>query len=511
MTNSLGLLNDFKRILRNIITNLSGTVIGLAIGLILMPIVIRSIGLTAFGVWALANSLVGYMGLLDVGLSPTLTKKSAEYLATENKKELNKTVNIVFLIYLLSGLTLGIAILLFGIFMPHVFKVSSDYIITFRIVILIVGLQAIIGFPMSIWKALLGGLEDYHIINGIGISSNLLRLIGTIYLIYLGYGLVSLVSLGLLLSLLSWTSSMLIVKHKIPYLRISITRFKFKEAKELLQFSSAMFISGIAGKTLQGADKIIIGIFMPVASISIYEVGSRISDYSRIILYNFLSVIIPAASAKKSTNQKESIEAIYLHGTKYLLITFGVIACSLFLFGKKFVFLWMGAGFHESVLVMYILIIGNLYQSQNVVAHAILIGTGKLAFFTKIMCLYPIVNIILSVVFVNLWDMIGVAIATTLTFFTLETWFLLYILKLFRVKFKTLFTCFYMPTFTTVLPATILVYYFSPFCDDNTWTSLTLNLLYFLSLSLIFFVLFGLKTQERRLLINNIRHTLGIN
>ena len=78
-----------RRVFRNTVSNLAGTAVTLAIGFFLMPFTVRRLGVAGYGIWVLVNSLVSYTGLLGLGLSPTLAKKSAEYLATRDSKNLS--------------------------------------------------------------------------------------------------------------------------------------------------------------------------------------------------------------------------------------------------------------------------------------------------------------------------------------------------------------------------------------------------------------------------------------
>lgn len=501
----------WNKISRNVLSNLAGTAIAIVVGFFLMPFVVHRIGLTEFGIWILTTSLVGYMGLLDVGLAPTLVKKSAEHLAKDDKQELNKTVNTIFILYLLSGAVFGVTIFALSFFVSHVFKVPLEDINTFKIVLWLVGLQAAIRFPMSIWQGLMGGLQDFHIINGIVIITNMLRAAGTVILLVSGFGLISLIWLEFALNAIGWLASMFWVRRRIPHLSIKISGFDLAKVKDLVRFSLAMFISGIAGKTIHGADRIIIGLFLPVASITIYEVGARISDYSRSFLYSVLSAIIPATSALNTRDEKMKLQELYLNGTKYLLIAFGMVVGALFLFGKEFIHLWMGKGFEESVWIMYALIIGNLYQSQNVVAHATLIGMGKLRMFTKVMVAYPIVNIILSIIFVTQWGLIGVALATMMTFVIIETYFIFYITKVFDIKFFSLLRACHLRAAISVVPAIGIIYYLASVLNVNSWAGLSLGIIVFLMSALFSFLVFGISKYERSILRSRVYGTFRFN
>lgn len=490
----------WDKISRNVLSNFAGTAVALAVGFFLMPFIIHRIGATAYGIWMLVTSVVGYMGLLDVGLAPTLVKKSAELLAKNDKQELNGTVSTIFTLYLLGGIFIGVAIFGMSFFLYQIFNIPPEDINTFKTVLWIVGLQTAFSFPMSIWGGLMRGLQDFHIINGIAVITNLLRAAGTVLLIMFGFGLISLIWLGFGLAVVGWLAGILWVRQRIPYLRIQVLRFESSKVKDLVRFSGVMFIWGIAGTTVHQADRIIIGLFLPIASITIYEVGARISNYSRSVLYSVLSTIMPAASELNAKNERATLQKLYLKGTKYVLVAYTGVVVALLLFGKEFIHLWMGEDFEGSVWVMYALIIGSLYQSQNVVAHIMLPGMGKLRTFTKVMIAYPIVNIILSVIFVIQWGLIGVALATTLTFIIIETYFIFYIMKVFEVKLLSLLRVCHLSAAVSIVPAVAVSYCLRTVLDINSWAGLSLGVFSFLSLCFLSFCALGTSRGERGIL-----------
>jgi len=487
----------WTKIFRNVLSQFAGTVVTLAVGFFLMPFIVHRIGVTAFGIWMLVNSLVGYMGLLQMGLTPTLVKKSAEILAKGEKEELNRTVTTIFTLYLLSGILAAALIFCLSFSLHQVFNIPSEESDTFKKILWIISLQLLLGFPMSIWPGLLTGLQDYHIRNGITILSNFLKAIATILLLSIGFGLISLILLGFALSVFEWLVSMLWVRRRIPYLCIRVVRFEPARLKDLVSFSGVMFIWGIAGTTIQQADRIIIGLFLPVASVTIYEVGARLSYYSKQLTHSALWILFPAASELNAKAEKSALQTLYLKGTKYLLGAYTGIVVVLLLFGKEFIHLWMGEGFEGSVWIMYVLLIGRLYQSQNVVAHVMLGGIGKLRILAKVMIAYPIINIILSISFVIQWGLIGVALATTFTLAILETYFIFYITKVFETSFLSLLKKCHLSAAISSIPPIVVIYYLKSILIVDSWTRLFLGILLFLATYFLSFWIFGTSRQEK--------------
>jgi len=487
----------WTNIFRNALSQFAGTVVKLAVGFCLMPFIVDRIGVTAFGIWVLVNSLVGYMGLLQMGLPLTLTKKSAEILAKGDKEELNRTVSTIFIFCFLIGILVAALIFCLSFSLHQVFNIPSEESDTFKKILWIISLQLLLDFPMSIWPGLLTGLQDYHIKNGITILSNLLKAIAIVLLLNIGFGLISLILLTFVMSVFEWLVSMLWVRKRIPYLCIRVVWFEPARLKDLLSFSGVMFIWGIAGTTVQQADRIIIGLFLPVASITIYEVGARLSYYSKQLTHSALWILLPAASDLNAKAEKTALQTLYLKTTKYLVGAYTGIVVVLLLFGKEFIDLWMGEGFEESVWIMYILLIGNLYQSQNVVAHVMLGGMGKLRILAKVMIAYPIINIILNISFVTQWGLIGVALATTFTFVILETYFIFYITKVFETSFLSLLEKCYLSAAISSIPPIVVIYYVKSMLIVDSWARLFLGILLFLATYFLSFWIFGTSRQEK--------------
>src|SRR5438132_3615005 len=77
---------------RNVLWNLLGTGAPSIVALIAIPILIRDIGLSRFGVLTIVWTVVGYFSLFDLGLGAALTRMVADQLAAQQEKELPSLV-----------------------------------------------------------------------------------------------------------------------------------------------------------------------------------------------------------------------------------------------------------------------------------------------------------------------------------------------------------------------------------------------------------------------------------
>ena len=60
---------------KNTLWNLIGTGIPVIIGVIIIPYIIKKIGVESFGILSLIWALIGYFGLFDFGLGKAITQQ----------------------------------------------------------------------------------------------------------------------------------------------------------------------------------------------------------------------------------------------------------------------------------------------------------------------------------------------------------------------------------------------------------------------------------------------------
>ena len=96
-----------KALVRDSAYNLVGQGTPLAVALVAIPLLVSTLGTEKFGFLTLAWLLVGYIGVLDLGIGRTLTKMVAERLAVDEAQDVRVIVATGSLVLLCIGLILG--------------------------------------------------------------------------------------------------------------------------------------------------------------------------------------------------------------------------------------------------------------------------------------------------------------------------------------------------------------------------------------------------------------------
>src|SRR5207249_10355252 len=82
-------------------------------GLLVTPVVIHSIGKSAFGIWSFIGSVTIYLSILDFGVAPSIIRFAAEARGRRADHDLNEVASTGLAIYALIGvLTLPVGVAL---------------------------------------------------------------------------------------------------------------------------------------------------------------------------------------------------------------------------------------------------------------------------------------------------------------------------------------------------------------------------------------------------------------
>src|SRR3954468_2692161 len=97
-------------------------------GLVVTPIIVGALGTEQFGIWALIGSILGFIGLLDFGIGPSLIRFAAEQRGRNARGETSELTSTAFAIYLvLAVLSMLLAVLL-AYLLPLVVDISHEYV-----------------------------------------------------------------------------------------------------------------------------------------------------------------------------------------------------------------------------------------------------------------------------------------------------------------------------------------------------------------------------------------------
>src|SRR5438128_2075709 len=170
-----------------------GYAASILVSFFLMPFLVHNLGDRVYGYWALAGAILGYYGILDLGIVSAVQYHVAKALGEKDPESANRAISTSFGTFGALGsvvlLATGAIALGAGWFISDPAEARL-----FRIVFLIVGIGFAVGFPGRAFIGAISAHLRWDLISGVGLIITVLRTILIVLGIKAGYGIILLAS-----------------------------------------------------------------------------------------------------------------------------------------------------------------------------------------------------------------------------------------------------------------------------------------------------------------------------
>ena len=417
--------DDFHRPAWNLLT---GTVakyvllfVNIGLGIFLMPFTIQHLGKAEYGLWMLAASMTAYLQLLDLGYGTGLVRQITHADARRDEDEVNVILSTFLIIYSVIGvLSLGAVAIIAVVVVPRFPHLSASDVRTAQWVVGILGARAALAFPMSLYGAVTTARQRFALTGWIAVAVALLQGAATYVVLTSGYGLVVLVSVSSIIGVASYAAYVAAARATFPGMRVSPSRFSARQAREVTAFSLYLFLISIAFHIGSNLDNLMIGAYLGTSAIAVYAVAVRLAEFQRQLCGQFSGLLFPVIVRLDATRDAGALRAILLDGTRLALGLVGGVTVCLLAFGDRLVSLWMGSGFSDSTLPLYVLALAGVVMVGQGPAGSILLATGRHRIVAAASIADILLRIALTMLLVPRYGLVGVAVGTALPYVVLN-------------------------------------------------------------------------------------------
>jgi|SaaInlStandDraft_3_1057020.scaffolds.fasta_scaffold02446_7 O-antigen/teichoic acid export membrane protein len=404
-----------KKVLQNILSNWTGFFINIAIAFIVSPIFVSELGNEVYGIWVLIVSITGFFNVLDFGINTAVVRYISKYLASKKYDQITAVISSALFVFLGLSLIGFIIILYFGWNFKELFDIpafSQKYLFY---VFLLVGLDLAINICFGVFQGALQGLQKFIHINFILISVNILKNIMLVYLLIEGYSLLALALVQLLFTIVRYVLYILILLKDCPVKTFTFKAISKPTLKKLFNYSIYSLIIAIAGKVIFYSDSVVIAANLTTADVTLFAIPSMITIYLEQFVWAMIAVLVPVISGMDAKGEQGENKQIYLYGTLYVQLICMPVFFVLALFGRDFLGLWMGDDFTTvSGDILLVLLSGFYFLLSQLISQGILKGISKHAFVAYVLIAEAVANLAISLILVQYYGVLGVAIGTVL-------------------------------------------------------------------------------------------------
>jgi len=404
-----------KRFAFNITMNSIGMAFGMLIPFFLTPIVIRSLGNEAYGIWILSVSTVGYLGLLDLGLRSAVIRYVSKADASGHELEARKAIGAALWFRILLAVCAVFLSVVLAFIFPHLFKVPNGLTRPAQITVLMCAIAVAVTLVSGVFSAVLSAIHRFDVTSTIIMCQTGARAAGVLLILRSGRGLIALAYWELFVTALAGIATWAAATRIFPACRVGLGRPDIKTLKMIWSYSMTTFVIIIAAQIIYSTDNIVVGAFISVGAVVFYSIGGSLIMYSRQVVASVVTTFVPMASNLEAAGDLTGLRRLLLRGTQATLGLAIPILLVLVFRGKTFISLWMGPRYSvEAGTVLQILMISQTVWVANTTAGQISFGIEKHKSVAKWSIIEASVNLTLSILLAKSIGIYGVAWGTSI-------------------------------------------------------------------------------------------------
>ena len=432
--------------LRNTVWNYIGFAVNLAVNLLLFPLAIARMGDAATGVWLLIGSVSGYMGLLQLGLSPAMCQFASAHIARGDHAALRRTVSTAMAMVLALG-----SFALFALpavpWMVEWFSIPEALRqpATTAFVLGIVGVP--LQMPGHVFASVLVASQRQDKSTHAWMVSLTGKLVGISAVLAMGYGLEAVM----------WVEFVMIVVADVvlgasayaaaPQLQVSTSFVSRRDAVELFGLGGWMFANALSSLVIEQTDRLVIGLFVSVVAVTQYSAAWKLYMLVYSICTTMVYAVGPVAANLNARGDLEALQRLWSRTTKYSVAVAWPMGWSLGLCAGPLLSLWLGSEFARHHDVVQVLVVYFLISAHNHVGFSILTAMRRVGPIVRRYSLpQAVLNLGLSLVLVKPLGILGVALGTVAPLVILQYGFLAYLLGALQLQWTDIWTGVVRPT-----------------------------------------------------------------
>lgn len=436
-------------IVRNLIFGLTTWLLPIGLGFIATPIIVRSLGVENYGIYALVLGFVGYSFSFNIGRS--LTKFVAEYRLVGEYETINRLISATFFLSLAIGVV-GVIILCLSAswYAFDVSLMTGDPAAT-TVQALYLGSAIIFAMIMGqVFDSVLQGLHRYDVYSKIFNLNSFVLVAGNVILALLGFGVFSLLIWTLIVTALTSGGYFIAVKKLLPEFKIDL-KFQNSHIKQIVFFSWGLIGYQILANFLLIFERAWVTRKFGIESVTFYVVPMMLAIYLHSFIASLLLALFPLASELQGNRPR--LQKLYEKSNKLACVIIVFAAVTLIVESRSLLTLWIGADFaakSSELLIIHTITFSAL--ALLTVSWRMMEGLGRTGYNFVIFVLTFVVAMSLFFFLTPLYGLVGVAAARMIAF----TIILLSIWNVERIVFGKILWRFWANNITKLAAATVI-------------------------------------------------------
>lgn len=332
-----------KNITANFITQLY-SILG---GIIVVPLLLKALGSEAYGIIGFYTLLQAWSGLLDLGLSPTISREVSKFMSNDSQNDdKNKFISFfhsVEIIFIVIGLLIGLGIFILKNWILNSWlNIGSIPEFDVSVSLIIIGSILSLRFLNSFYNGVLIGAEDLVWLSYLNVFLTTMRNFGVLIVLYfINSSLVAffLFQLFIVLIGLAYIFKRTYLVLKIKY---SIDKFDLESIKSKIPFAASIAYTGIIWLFLGQFDKLLFSNILPIDQFGYFTIVATVSNLILLLIGPIMQAIEPRMVSLVHIGKINEMLTLYKKSTQWMCVLIFSFSGMIAIYGYELLFLWTG-------------------------------------------------------------------------------------------------------------------------------------------------------------------------
>lgn len=385
----------------------------------LMPLIVHHLGDRIYGFWSLASAFIGYYNLLDLGLSSAVSQYMCIAIGRKDETECRVVFNTALRLQLLIGAAALVVTVGLAMATPLLSHHPAD-VHTFREVIILLGINAALGFPARVYWAVLESQLRFDIQSWLAILGLFLRTGLIVWVVLAGGGLLALAWTSLLATLPVTALQIWLAMREASWASIANRFVRGERIRSFFSYSVYSFMAYIADVVRFQLDPIVISAMIGLVAVTHYKVAGILTQYYLQIIFVSVGMLQPVFSRLHGAGRRNALEEAFFFGTKLSCCISVFICFALIGWGRPFIARWIGVKYEDGYLPLVVLSLAVLVDVAQRSSADLLFATFKHRFYAWINCSEAVINLAFSIALARPYGILGVAMGTFIGAFVIR-------------------------------------------------------------------------------------------
>ena len=386
-----------KKIMLNAGSNWAKSLAVAFVGILLIPIILKSIGEKGYGIWALLATGLAYPMILDRAFGLSISRFVAYH--SEDTLERNRFISASLVVLICLSLLILVASILLSFFLTDMFTaITEEYAFEATVTCILIGITLSIRVLQGSFAGALQGYQNYTSFNSVVIGGNILRLVLTFTFLKMYKSMIAVQS-AFLLSMLITLITMIVIAYKlIPDLKINLKIVNKSALKQLFYFTGHSLLRSGCTIVIYSTLTLLIGWKGTAEDVTVYDIAMKLPTFALSLIAGMQNVFLPAVASLFAQKEITKIRAIAKKGTKVSLVLSFVGSILVFFFADTLLRLWLQDNPPEgAVFLMRVLILSLFPSSVFDIWLPILVAMGHLKWLSITSVLMTLISIVATV------------------------------------------------------------------------------------------------------------------